>query len=273
MPIPDTAPVPEPALAPAPGTASGAAPASTEPAAVAPGTVTAPVAPGGPAALPLALENAARVRLQPLAGVGLASDLGATSATGTPNTATFTVGGILSVTYGGLIVEGSYSDSFYQRRYLTKLAGPDGNLAAIDVSEQEMKADLIVGYELMHHMSPKVAERLTLTPFIGAGGRFLVNDTVPSMAVGPEVGGRVAFAASSSLVLGVGYAFLPNLVAYQGAPLVFGETKFDHDIDVDLSVRLFGAARVRIAYLSEYQVLTSAIRAYQTLAVGFDYGF
>jgi hypothetical protein len=241
-------------------------------------TVTAlSSAPAAAPALPdaLAFDEAWRVRLQPFAAIGLSTDLGFPAPTETtlPGATLFTAGAALQVTSGAIAIEGRFSDSLYQQRYLTSQLATQGGLATLDVSEQKMNVDVNIGYEVMHHIDPKVAKGLTLAPYIGGGLRMLISDSLPMNVAGPEVGARVAIAASNSLVIGLGYGFLPNLLSYQGPKLLFGTPRFDHTVDVDLSLRLFGGARAHLSYLSEYMTLTSAYRSYQTVGVGFDYGF
>ncbi len=185
----------------------------------------------------------------------------------------FSIGAGLDVTMGGLIIHGGFSDGFYETKYVT--ASPDGSgaLTTLDESEQKLNVDLTFGYEIVHHMSADVAKRFTLTPFVGLGARLFINANAPSNVLGPQVGANAAVALTDSLVLGMGYGFTPNLLKYTGVPLVFGTPAFDHSVDVDLSLRLFGPARARLAYVSEFVTLTSAYRSYQALGLGFDYGF
>lgn len=257
------------ATAPAEGTAPVAKPATTP----APVIAQVPAEPALPE--PLAFDTNWKARFLPYAAIGIASDMGFPAPTETTlaSQGLFTAGATLSVTGGPITIEGHFADSFYQQRYLTTQLATQGGLSTLDVSEQKLNADLTVGYELMHHIDPKLAKNVLLTPFVGGGARILISDSLPMNVVGPEVGGRLSIAASNALVFGVTYGFVPNLVGYQGPQLLFGAPKFDHTVDVDVSLRLFGAARARLSYLSEYMTLTSAYRAYQTVGVGFDYGF
>lgn len=179
----------------------------------------------------------------------------------------------LDITSGGLIIELSIDASFYDRSYITTSATPDGSLATLSVSEQKINAEATVGYELIHLMSKSVAERFNLTPFLGPAGRFLVNPDVPTNLFGPEVGARIAVAASSALVFNASYGFTPNVLSNSVTPLLYGTPRFDHVVDLELSLRLSGSARVRVAYLSEYMTLSDDYRSYQSLGIGFDYGF
>jgi hypothetical protein len=179
----------------------------------------------------------------------------------------------LAITSGGLIIELGVDASFYDRSYVTRSADANGNLGVLKVAEQKIDFDATVGYELIHLMSKSVAERFNLTPFLGPAGRFLVNPDVPTNLFGPEVGARIAVAASSALVFTASYGFTPNVLSNSVTPLLEGTPRFDHVVDLELSLRLSGSARVRVAYLSEYMTMSADYRSYQSIGIGFDYGF
>lgn len=190
-----------------------------------------------------------------------------------PPSVSFTAGGKVAVTSGGLLIRGGFSDSVYERSYVTTRAAPTGGLSELNTEEQDMVVDLTIGYEILHHASADVARYLVLFPFIGGGSRTLLNPLAPINVMGPEAGARAEVAPSDSIVVGVEYGFLYNLLGYDGVPLVFGTPKFDQMVGVDLSLRLVGASRIKLQYQSDYMTFTDEYRAYQTLAVGFDYGF
>jgi hypothetical protein len=172
-----------------------------------------------------------------------------------------------------LVIELGVDASFYDRSYVTRSVNSSGSLDTLNVFEQKIGFNVTVGYELIHLMSQSVAERFNLTPFIGPAGRFLINPDVPTNLFGPEVGARIAVAASSSLVFVASYGFTPNVLTNSVTPLLVGTPRFDHVVDLELSLRLSGSARVRVAYLSEYMTLSADYRSYQTIGIGFDYGF
>ncbi len=237
-------------------------------------TPPAPAAPALPP--PLALSDDWHVRLEPYAAVGSVSELGVAAPLSSELQAQVyvTAGAAVALTWKGLIIEGSFGDSFYRSTYVTTALATDGSgLAALESAEQKIDVNLIIGYELVHHMDPEVAKKFTLTLFVGGGTELILNNLAPTTSVGPEGGARIGIAVSDSLVLGLGYSFLPNLLPYSGVSLLLGTPKYIHNMDVDLSLRLVGAARVRLAYLSEIVTTTSEYRFYQGLGVGLDYGF
>jgi hypothetical protein len=143
--------------------------------------------------------------------------------------------------------------------------------SSVRVDENRFDALATVGYDV----GPRLAEsgRLELTPMLGLAYVGIRNQAFPSDLIGPDLGGRVRWALSPSVIahLTVGYTFNLAVASTQNSALK--SPKGDFSTRAGLVLPLSGGYALELDYSGDVIAFENTYRVAHGAALGFGTSF